>query len=499
MRSLLTGLAALALAAPASATWSIVLADAKTGEIAIGSATCLEGYDLLATLPVVVVGKGGGVAQSAIDMGATNRKEMFEALMNDVPADEIIELLKDGDVFKCSRQYGIATLTPETAGFTGACAGQYKGVRRDVIDGLSYAIQGNVLTAAPIFDEIEAAVLNTSGSVGDKLMAGMLAAQAWGGDGRCSCLTGGPTSCGAPPPDFEKSAHIGQMLVARLGDPDGVCNGFAGCANGDYWMSLNVPHAVEADPDPVDQLVELYADFLAGMVGHADGLQSLHTWDDEQVLGDGESERTLVVQLLDLDGEPATVAPVDVLAEHTANSAGLGSFLGWSDLGGGLVELTFGAGVGTGVDQWQLTFEDGTTRATLFPYPELEHRPALVVDGGVLGPDGLELDLLAPADLAGRSFSVGLSASGSEPGQTLGSVQLPLNPDRLGNNVLRLIDAGQLQGVPGQFDEDGRATVQIQLSVALLGLLADETVSLAAHTLRPVDWVSNAVDVPVEP
>ena len=80
-------------AAPtARATWSIILFDADTGEVAIGSATCLTVFDLQRGLPVVVVERGAAAAQSAIDIGATNRKKIFDELFLGTPADEIIEI-----------------------------------------------------------------------------------------------------------------------------------------------------------------------------------------------------------------------------------------------------------------------------------------------------------------------------------------------------------------------------------------------------------------------
>ena len=42
----------------------------------------------------------------------------------------------------------------------------------------------------------------------ERFMAGLQAGRALGGDGRCSCSFNDPTSCGVPPPDFEKSAHL---------------------------------------------------------------------------------------------------------------------------------------------------------------------------------------------------------------------------------------------------------------------------------------------------
>jgi len=56
-----TVLSLLALCRPAGATWSIILIDTRTGEIAIASATCVDRIDLETMTPVVVAGIGAGV------------------------------------------------------------------------------------------------------------------------------------------------------------------------------------------------------------------------------------------------------------------------------------------------------------------------------------------------------------------------------------------------------------------------------------------------------
>jgi len=53
------------LAAPLRATWSIILIDTRTGEIAIASATCLVGFDLPLNASVVVVGYGAAMTCTA--------------------------------------------------------------------------------------------------------------------------------------------------------------------------------------------------------------------------------------------------------------------------------------------------------------------------------------------------------------------------------------------------------------------------------------------------
>lgn len=227
-------LAAAGFTAPAQATWSILLVNTKTGEIAIGSATCLTGFDLQANTPVLITGIGGATAQSFVDQGGFNRVFIRDRLlMGQSPVDILSGLaVFDGSGHQ-TRQYGIIDTRSggRAATFSGTGAGAWAGgltgrgtaighAGTDVV----YAIQGNVLTGAPVVQMAEAAVLATPGDLAAKLMASMEAARAMGGDGRCSCSGGNPTGCGVPPPTFTKSAHIAYMLIARTGDRDG-CNG----------------------------------------------------------------------------------------------------------------------------------------------------------------------------------------------------------------------------------------------------------------------------------
>ena len=51
------------LATPVSATWSILIVDTRTGELAVGSATCLTGFNLRTITPVLLVGRGAACAE----------------------------------------------------------------------------------------------------------------------------------------------------------------------------------------------------------------------------------------------------------------------------------------------------------------------------------------------------------------------------------------------------------------------------------------------------
>lgn len=505
MRRLAATLLALAvlLAPPAGATWSIVLVDTGTGEVAVGTATCLEGFDLLKYVPVIVVGRGAGAAQSAVDGTAANRKEIYDNLLLGTPPSAIIDVLLEGDLQWKARQYGIADLSPAAAGYTGGAAMQYKEHVTGTSGTLTWAIQGNVLTGAPVLAAAEAAVLSTPGSLADRLMAGMEAARLMGGDGRCSCLTGGPQSCGSPPPAFEKSAHVGCVVVARIGDVDGGCEPVQGCAKGSYWLKLNVKGQQEDDPDPVLQLHALYAGFLAGLHGRPDGLRSVASFDHGTLLADGQSTRTLHLALYDHFGAPITTGGASVTVSHAPGSAGLGVPGPVTDHGDGTYSLSVTAGAASGTDLFAVRVDDGTQPATLYPYPTLELVPALRADAGSLGAGAggvVELSLQGPSATADRDYWVALSASGTQPGQVLPTgVVLPLNADRLFGATPSLVSVGLLGGVPGVLDRAGAATAALQPAPGALAPLAGLSLACAWFTVRPPDFASNAILIEILP
>ncbi len=221
-RTLAVSAVLAASAGSASATWSIVIVNTRTGEVAAASATCLTNFDLQANTPVMLTGIGAATAQSSVDSDSTNRTYIRDKLNLGVAPQDILTGLLTFDTSPQSRQYGIVDVTGHAGTFTGTGAGKWAGGRTGKVGELVYAVQGNVLTGAPVVDAAVAAIESTPGDVPTKLMAAMEAARFYGGDGRCSCTTGTPDSCGSPPPVFTKSAHIAYMLIARAGDRDGT-------------------------------------------------------------------------------------------------------------------------------------------------------------------------------------------------------------------------------------------------------------------------------------
>ncbi|MGQ0629047.1 MAG: FG-GAP-like repeat-containing protein [Phycisphaerales bacterium] len=219
---LLAAVGLLVSCAPAKATWSILLVDVRTGEIAVGSATCLTGLDLRATTPVLIPLVGAATAQSQGDATGQNRVFIRDALVNGLGPAQVLSGLSVFDAGNHeSRQYGMLDALGRTLTFSGMDNGQWAGGQTGRIGDLAYAIQGNVITGPCVVQAAVNAAVNTPGDLSTKLMASMEAARAAGGDGRCSCSAGGPEACGCPPTPLGKSSHIAYMLVARAGDREG--------------------------------------------------------------------------------------------------------------------------------------------------------------------------------------------------------------------------------------------------------------------------------------
>jgi len=218
-RFLFALIVALAPAARSLSTWSIVIADSETGEVAVGTVTCLTSFDLLAIVPVVVVEKGAAAVQASGDFDGKRRPIIFKHLGLGTPPEEIMDFLDDISGHQ-SRQYGIVDTQGRALTFTGVQCLSWAGGVTGSLGAMHYAVQGNILAGDCVVPAIEAALLGTEGDIAGRLMAAMEAARDAGGDGRCSCSPSNPTGCGCPPDSFTKSGHIGGMVVARVGDSD---------------------------------------------------------------------------------------------------------------------------------------------------------------------------------------------------------------------------------------------------------------------------------------
>src|SRR5262245_46789302 len=217
-RLLLVSILILGFDTFAFATWSILAADQKTGQVVIASATCVPQSNflirpakgLMDLQAVVVPGKGVAACQANIDNSRKNQQLVFEELQKGTEPARILELLKQDPAIE-SRQFGILDLKGRSAGFSGR-SNQASALFTSgkVGSDLYYQIQGNILASDDVVHQAARAFTRTEGTLADRVMAAMEAADATGGDKRCTCDT--PPRPNAPCQG--KTAHVAYILIA---------------------------------------------------------------------------------------------------------------------------------------------------------------------------------------------------------------------------------------------------------------------------------------------
>ena len=486
-----------------SATWSIVIVNTKTGEVGVVVASCTPLFDLHVGVPVVVVGRGTAVWQANGDVTFKGRPAAWSTLMAGGSAQDAIDLWLMNDPFFNGKQAAVASLAgldavPVTTSATMAFAGDITGATGDFI----YAIQGNVLTGQAVLDATEDALVNTVGDMGQRLIAAMEAGTSFGGDGRCSCSSSMPTSCGSPPADFDTASKSGFMIVARIGDIDGVCDNVVGCGNGEYWLDLNYVGPVGSG-DAVAQLRQQYDTWRADMAGRPDGLQSVAVASAQSLPADGLTEMEFEVQWLDIDGVPLTVGPASVTCRVGDDSTSDAICTAVTDLGGGRFSVRVGQASLPGTTFLEITADDGVTRATLYPLPSVRVDTALALHSGFDVLDaGVETSVpfaINDPAAAGAGYVLLASLAGTSPGTPIGDVLLPLNMDetllRTWSHANDQIDGGnaRLTHTKGVLDGAGHAEASFNAPAGLLLNLVGSRVDWAVLTFDETGFgVTNA-------
>jgi hypothetical protein len=228
----------LTLPSSAFATWSVIAVDRSTGRVVIASATCVDRDDqfLMGVQAVVVPGKGVAACQAAVDGTHQNQMVVFQELQKGTDPNAIIELLSQDPAYQ-SRQFGILDLQGRMAGHSGLGNGYVSQDMQGQVPGteIFYSIQGNILRPGRVVPNAVQAFLNTPGSLTDRVMAAMEAADGSGGDSRCTCPPW-PTDGSKPKiPCEEKTAHVAYILMAEPRDSNGDSHN-----NGKYAMYLTV-------------------------------------------------------------------------------------------------------------------------------------------------------------------------------------------------------------------------------------------------------------------
>ncbi len=243
--------------APVTATWSIIAVDTRSGLVVIASATCVSAEGLrsrggLKSIQAVVVpGIGVAAAQAGVDGTRANQMLIFDRMRAGMDPDEILDLLSADENFQ-RRQFGIVDLQGRMAGFSGDRNGYAAlAIQSEVREeGIYFAVQGNILESDAVVLDAVAAILAENGTVVDRVMAGMEAADLAGGDARCSCRTD-------PVPETEagcrhRTSHVAYIAAAKPEDSVGE-----GHSDGEYSLFIDVDDentsALES-PNPVTTL-----------------------------------------------------------------------------------------------------------------------------------------------------------------------------------------------------------------------------------------------------
>ena len=223
-----------------SATWSVIAVDRRTGRVVIASATCvsqerLESFPakgLMDIQAIVVPGVGVAAAQAGVDRTRQNQQLIYDELKKGTAPTLIIEQLGADPSFQ-RRQFGIVDLQGRCAGFSGSENGAASlAVQDSVPDAdIVFSVQGNILASDDVVHLAVAAFKATDGTIEDRVMAAMEAADEAGGDRRCTCES-------EPVLDVQcdgKTSHVAYLLAADPDDPEG--DSFN---DGRYGLFLNV-------------------------------------------------------------------------------------------------------------------------------------------------------------------------------------------------------------------------------------------------------------------
>src|SRR5579872_5283457 len=234
----------LAVPIPALATWSVVAVDRSTGRVVISSSTCTGTTDdfLKDVQAVVVPGKGVAACQAGVDSAThQNQTLVFDELQRGTDPARIIEMLSQDPGFQ-SRQFGIVDLQGRMAGHSGLTNGFVTQDMHGQVPGteIFYSIQGNILRSGAIVPNAVKAFVAARGGVTDRVMAAMEAADASGGDSRCTCQTPPVPPENASFPCTIRTSLVAYILAADPKDANGPAGEPNSHNNGKYAMYIAV-------------------------------------------------------------------------------------------------------------------------------------------------------------------------------------------------------------------------------------------------------------------
>jgi uncharacterized Ntn-hydrolase superfamily protein len=157
-------------------TFSIVAADLEAGEV--GCAVQSKYFSVGSVVPWARAGIGA-VATQAAGVAVYGRLALDELAAGASPEEALGRVLA-GDAGRETRQLGVVAADGRAAAFTGRECLDWAGHRT----GPGYAVQGNILAAEAVVEEMARAFEETTGPLAHRLVAALEAGQAAGGDRR---------------------------------------------------------------------------------------------------------------------------------------------------------------------------------------------------------------------------------------------------------------------------------------------------------------------------
>lgn len=229
----------------AFATWSVLAADRSIGQVIIASATCVPqsrfpprpARDLMDIQAVIVPGLGVAACQAGVDSTRANQRLVYQELKKGTEPERILELLREQENAKEEpqmerRQFGIVDLQGRSAGFNGKennPASLF--VPGHVGPDIFFQVQGNILFSDRVVEDAALAFTKAKGTLADRVMAAMEAADAAGGDRRCTCEQEPKPRA----PCDGKTAQVAYIAIANKDDSVGRSHN-----DGDYYAYLSV-------------------------------------------------------------------------------------------------------------------------------------------------------------------------------------------------------------------------------------------------------------------
>jgi len=198
-------------------TFSIVALDPETGDL--GVAVASKFLAVGSVVPWARAGIGAIATQSFANVAYG--PDGLAALAGGPDAANVAAALTGADPGVAQRQLGIVDASGGSATFTGDACLPWAGGRT----GYGFAAQGNILTGPDVVDALVTTFEATDGSLPDRLLAALLAADRAGGDRR--------------------GRQSAALYVARAG------GGYGGVD--DRWIDLRV----DDHPDPVPELIRI--------------------------------------------------------------------------------------------------------------------------------------------------------------------------------------------------------------------------------------------------